>query len=785
MDAISRLKKRDKLLIDVAATMSEQKRRPPKPLTILVITAGDDMQEGADAIERHMASAKKESSVLRIDGDPQLTSEEQIRGLKRSIETLHEQGRIGPDTQVIINLHGHADRYSLVIGDRAGKVNLDAIELVDLMIGHGNPRMHFLSCESGQLREQIADREGTYFLHSGKKSLLTGLGNVQMEEFCHFLCSRKEPPDDQQIFGFLEQLAGENIAMAGNGKLTVHDTEDFEKHYQMQTGPDGIRHLTDLGKKKAGRVLLSKLEHGSDKKVKRLLSEFGNVLLEDQNNALSPLYIAARSDRYARRKLSRMLENGMDIDMKDRAQRTPLHIACINNHFKSAHRLIWAGADPNIPLPDGCTILVKAISDGNAEIINLLLQHGANPNGLDNLNTSCLEIAIERHDYETVELLLDHGAHASTRTSAGKSLLEVATSTSDLDLMVLLLDSGANPNERTRNGVSLLHQALEESDPEMVFLLLEHGADRRTTSNIHGSPLQHAISKNSLECLSLLLDYQADVTSVKVSSQDWHFAIFMVARQFADMSLLTEMIFAIFEGKPVASKLVVLCNELMPIAIENNAHAVVAEFISLGANDPKIQQRADQLALIEAAIQSRDLALLKTALKGGMPPDFQLSNGAVAFNWAIQQKETKMARMLLNAGAKSQSNFTDGVLTDAVDRRDLTTVKLLLRYRADPNTQSLSDAQAPSLLHLAVLEIAAGRLDAGVLNLFASAKADFREGARTSRNLVQIARDLDSPELARELIRLGASGRQDNVVQQPVSRPAVLKSSKARTNLRN
>ncbi len=701
-----------------------------QPLSVLVITAGDDMQPGADAIQRNMASASKESAVLRIDQDPTLSLHDQLGILESSIIALDEQGRIGPQTQVILNLHGGAENNSLVVGDEHGRVSVDALDLIDFLYENGNPKIHFLCCESGNLRDALAERPGTCFLHSGKKAVMKAHADDIMQEFCHFLCGRENPPGDDEIFEFLEQLTGENIAMAGQGKLAIHDTNTYQ---YLETGPDGKPEFLPLAKQKAERVFHAKLGHGSDTKVESMLGEVGDVLLSDYDRSISPMYLAAASSRDAETKLSRLITRGLDIDVLDNDRCSALHIACQYNDIDCARRLLSSGADPELPLPSGNTLLATAIAEGNLAMAGVLLEHRADPNG-----------------------------------RADEYLLDPARETDSIDALQLL---------RTGRAVSLLELSITLDDQtDMTRLLLENGADPYQVMRDGGSLLELAICENKLQIMSLLLDSMPDRGTAKVTARDWDFCIYLIAKGHVDKEFLRPMIGASVRNESDAVEVAAICNTLMPIAIKHGATALANVFIVMGADDPAVQQRIKQRNSIEAAMVRRDPALLRAALGSGIPPDLKLSTGVAAFEWAILKGELEIAQALLMAGAKAQTDDTDKLLAAAMDQRDLASIKLLLRYRSDAGTQNLNSGVAPSLLRLAVLEIAAGRANIGLLEILSEDGEDIREGAGTPGNLVQLARDAQMPELARELIRLGATGKIGRV-DQDAPRPGIVRTT--------
>lgn len=87
-----------------------------------------------------------------------------------------------------------------------------------------------------------------------------------------------------------------------------------------------------------------------------------------------------------------------------------------------------------------------------------------------------LHFAATNGDDELVKLLLDRGATINTATQDGWTALHFACLRGDKGLVLLLLDRGADVSMTTKSGLSALSIATSEGDPEIVELLLDRGA---------------------------------------------------------------------------------------------------------------------------------------------------------------------------------------------------------------------------------------------------------------------------------------------------------------------
>lgn len=109
---------------------------------------------------------------------------------------------------------------------------------------------------------------------------------------------------------------------------------------------------------------------------------------------------------------------------------------------KHDEKLIWASESGNIDdvkkaIADGADIdcirsrdklspLFLAASEGYSDIVNLLIQNGANPNANNGVNTA-LMIACRRGHIDVVKTLIDGGANVSEKNQDGESALDNAT----------------------------------------------------------------------------------------------------------------------------------------------------------------------------------------------------------------------------------------------------------------------------------------------------------------------------------------------------------------------
>lgn len=112
-----------------------------------------------------------------------------------------------------------------------------------------------------------------------------------------------------------------------------------------------------------------------------------------------------------------LLRAGAKIDAANPEGITPLAMACLYGNVSMINKLLKGGADVNQRGPNGQTLLMLAARNGNPEGINLLIAAGADVNARETLRgTTALMWAAEQKHPEAVKALLDKGADAAAKT---------------------------------------------------------------------------------------------------------------------------------------------------------------------------------------------------------------------------------------------------------------------------------------------------------------------------------------------------------------------------------
>jgi ankyrin repeat protein len=146
---------------------------------------------------------------------------------------------------------------------------------------------------------------------------------------------------------------------------------------------------------------------------------------------------------------------------------------------------------------------------GKRENINFLLEHGADTNlgGGRWENPLCAAIhqaGQQPEDTDIIQLLFDHGANPNTPGILYQAVWQACWNKSKpvemANIVRCILDAGANVNEQDQFGQTALYHAAFHGATDTVSLLLQRQADLTTGR----SPLLAAVSQNHVDIVRML-----------------------------------------------------------------------------------------------------------------------------------------------------------------------------------------------------------------------------------------------------------------------------------------
>nr|XP_018908702.1 PREDICTED: uncharacterized protein LOC109038183 [Bemisia tabaci] len=177
-----------------------------------------------------------------------------------------------------------------------------------------------------------------------------------------------------------------------------------------------------------------------------------------------------------------------------------LHLAAEVGNKEITEFLIAIGASVNLKFRSHGP-LIHAVKCNCVEIVELLLDHGANVN--EN-NGEPLYLAIDYGFKDVFEILLKNGAQADRKISGDATLLHFAANKGDARMVIALINRGAKINALAASGVTPLSVASMRGHVEVVKALIMKKADTNISSDA-GPPLHVAVAHGHLKVVEILL----------------------------------------------------------------------------------------------------------------------------------------------------------------------------------------------------------------------------------------------------------------------------------------
>lgn len=201
-----------------------------------------------------------------------------------------------------------------------------------------------------------------------------------------------------------------------------------------------------------------------------MLLERGISTVRESEDGLTALGYAFDRGNFGM--VKRLLEVGADEAC---LSWTPLMRAVAVGTVDEVRELLKQGADifEKEPLNERTPWLL-AVSSGDTEKAELLLEAGADRNDIGWYEKTALFYPVETGDSEMLKWLLSIGCDVDASGEFGTTSMTTAAGENSLDLVQILLDAGANPDKKDRSDRKAIDYT---SSLEIVHVLLPTGDD--------------------------------------------------------------------------------------------------------------------------------------------------------------------------------------------------------------------------------------------------------------------------------------------------------------------
>jgi len=256
-------------------------------------------------------------------------------------------------------------------------------------------------------------------------------------------------------------------------------------------------------------------------------SYFGQVVCEgtlDADLRYTGLHVAAATGLF--HAASWLMEDNVNVNVRDSTGRTALIYASQRGDANIVNLLIIHGANVIISLRSERTALDEAVLGGHEPVVRLLLEHGADANSRPRQDKAALQVAVEGAHDAVVRALLEYGGDANASGADGKTVLEIAVMKRGEGIVRALLEHGADVNASGADNETMLEMAVRKRCEGIVRALLEHGADANASGADDKTVLKMAVWEGHEGIVRALLEHGADV-----QGKDTHPPLYLASYQ--------------------------------------------------------------------------------------------------------------------------------------------------------------------------------------------------------------------------------------------------------------
>ncbi|KAF9869764.1 hypothetical protein CkaCkLH20_12807 [Colletotrichum karsti] len=458
-----------------------------------------------------------------------------------------------------------------------------------------------------------------------------------------------------------------------------------------------------------------------------------------------------------------------------------LEAACQRGNVEVVQMLLNNGANIKTQNDNGELALQLAILSQNEAIVEMILDRVADVNALSS-DSSALHLASERGYTGIVKILLTRGANVNAKVNGGRfgTALEAASNQRHEETVRILLDYGANINA-SGHFRNCLEAAWFGGNETIIQLLLEEGADISTLfGERFGSLLSSVCFRGDEVGLRMLLDKcpDFDIEGGENGGQALQAASAQGHEGMVQM-LLNKGAYVNGRRRTLDTFLSALYS-----ASEKGHSLIVGMLLNKGA-DPNIKGGLHGNAL-QAAVHYGNSEIVQLLLNKGADVNARHRKGATnALEEAVSHNKQDIVQMLLDNGA--DVNAVGGekgtALLIACLRGNETTVRMLLNKDANVNLQDHAPSETITAAVQAKLrngcknplQVAVSRGEKQIVQMLLSKGADVNIQSSEDKNALQLAISNGHDEIAELLLSHGADiNAQDsegsNVLQLAILR---------------
>ncbi|XP_031555564.1 serine/threonine-protein phosphatase 6 regulatory ankyrin repeat subunit C-like isoform X2 [Actinia tenebrosa] len=420
--------------------------------------------------------------------------------------------------------------------------------------------------------------------------------------------------------------------------------------------------------------LFNAVKNNNESEIRGLLDAGADVNITDESWKRTPLFYAVLGN--FENVVRVLIKAGANVNTKDREEKSCLFFAVLSDHSNIARVLIGAKADVNaINKFQKKTPIFYAVSNGNGELVDALIDAGADVNKTDSDGQTALFCALRSKNDNIVRAIIDAGADVNKTEKYGRTALFIAVLHDNKSIVQALIDAGDDVNKTDIVYQTALFSAVRQDNESNVRALIDAGADVNNTDKYGETALFSAVRQDNESNVRALFDASADVHK---TDDDGKTALRSVVRERYESIVRT-----LIDAGADVNKTDIINRTALFSAVRQDNESNVRALIDAGADVNKTDKYSKTALYI--AVLHDNKSIVQALIDSGADVNKTYDDGETALLSAVREGNESVVQALIDSDADVNKTYDDGetALRSAVGECYESIVRTLIDAGAD------------------------------------------------------------------------------------------------------